>query len=75
MGAPDTYELSGSYNDCYRAMGDAVAVPVTRWLARHLLAPLVARAVDRGLDSFGTDAGLFSDGSLFHEGIGSLENG
>jgi hypothetical protein len=43
MGAPDSYELRGSYNDAYRAMGDAVAVPVTRWLTRHLLAPLVAR--------------------------------
>lgn len=42
MGAPDTYEIPGSYNDGYRAMGDAVAVPVTRWLARHLLGPLAA---------------------------------
>ncbi len=44
MGAPDSYELRGSYNDAYRAMGDAVAVPVTQFLARHLLAPLAARA-------------------------------
>jgi DNA (cytosine-5)-methyltransferase 1 len=44
MGAPDTYELPGSYNDGYRAMGDAVAVPVTRWITRHLLAPLAARS-------------------------------
>lgn len=44
MGAPDTYRLPGSYNDGYRAMGDAVAVPVTRWLTRHLLAPLAARS-------------------------------
>jgi DNA (cytosine-5)-methyltransferase 1 len=44
MGAPDTYELPGSYNDGYRAMGDAVAVPVTRWLTRHLLAPLAAQS-------------------------------
>jgi DNA (cytosine-5)-methyltransferase 1 len=44
MGAPDSYELRGSYNDAYRAMGDAVAVPVTRWLTRYLLAPLAARA-------------------------------
>ena len=43
MGAPDTYKLPGSYNDGYRAMGDAVAVPVTRWLTRHLLAPLAAQ--------------------------------
>jgi DNA (cytosine-5)-methyltransferase 1 len=44
MGAPDTYIIEGSYNDGYRAMGDAVAVPVTRWLTRHLLTPLVARS-------------------------------
>ncbi len=40
MGAPDTYKLPGSYNDAYRAMGDAVAVPPARWLAKHLLFPL-----------------------------------
>ncbi len=40
MGAPDTYKLHGPYNDDYRAMGDAVVVPVTRWLTRHLLTPL-----------------------------------
>jgi DNA (cytosine-5)-methyltransferase 1 len=44
MGAPDTYIVGGSYNDGYRAMGDAVAVPVTRWLTQHLLAPLAASA-------------------------------
>lgn len=44
MGAPDTYRLPGSYNDGYRAMGDAVAIPVTRWLTKHLLAPLAKRA-------------------------------
>ena len=44
MGAPDTYEVQGSYNDGYRAMGDAVVVPVTRWLTRHLLKPLAARS-------------------------------
>ncbi len=43
MGAPDTYILPGSYNDGYRAMGDAVAVPVTRWLAQNLLAPITER--------------------------------
>jgi DNA (cytosine-5)-methyltransferase 1 len=47
MGAPDTYKVKGTYNDGYRAMGDAVAVPVTRWLARHLLGPLATRATGR----------------------------
>ena len=43
MGVPDTYEIPGTYNDGYRAMGDAVVVPVVRWLTRHLLAPLFDR--------------------------------
>lgn len=44
MGAPETYQIPGSYNDGYKAMGDAVVVPVARWLARYLLDPL-SRAV------------------------------
>jgi DNA (cytosine-5)-methyltransferase 1 len=43
MGAPDNYQLPGSYNDAYHAMGDAVAVPVARYLADRLLAPLLER--------------------------------
>lgn len=42
MGAPDTYQLSDSDNDSYSAMGDAVAVPVVRHLAKHLLSPLAS---------------------------------
>lgn len=41
MGAPETYKIPGTYNDGYMAMGDAVAVPVARWLAQNLLFPLV----------------------------------
>jgi len=41
MGAPEKYKIPGSYNDGYKAMGDAVAVPVAGWLAAHLLLPLV----------------------------------
>lgn len=40
MGAPEKFKLPGSYNDGYMAMGDAVAAPVARYLARYLLAPL-----------------------------------
>ncbi len=43
MGAPDSFQIPGTYNDGYRAMGDAVAVPVTRWLAQHLLSPIAQR--------------------------------
>lgn len=41
MGAPDEYQIPGAYNDGYKAMGDAVAVPVVQWLAQRLLSPLV----------------------------------
>lgn len=44
MGAPDTFQIPGSYNDGYMAMGDAVAVPVVQFLSQSLLAPLVCRA-------------------------------
>ena len=40
MGAPETYKIPGSYNDGYTAMGDAVAMPVARYLGKHLLAPI-----------------------------------
>jgi site-specific DNA-cytosine methylase len=40
MGAPDSYQLSTSYNESYNAMGDAVVVPVVAHLFDQLLAPL-----------------------------------
>ncbi|WP_322803162.1 DNA (cytosine-5-)-methyltransferase [Vibrio alfacsensis] len=43
MGASDNFELPGTYNDGYRAMGDAVALPVARYLAQQLLAKIVKR--------------------------------
>src|SRR5262245_32122373 len=49
MGANDDFQLPGSYNNGYRAMGDGVAVPVTRFLAMHLLSPLGGRARGAGL--------------------------
>lgn len=42
MGAPRSFVLPASANDAYRAMGDAVAAPVVRYLARHLLSKLAA---------------------------------
>lgn len=42
MGAPETFKLPGAFNDGYKAMGDAVAVPVAAYLAKHLLSPLAA---------------------------------
>lgn len=42
MGAPETFKLPGSFNDGYKAMGDAVAAPVAAYLAKHLLSHLAA---------------------------------
>lgn len=43
MGAPENFLLPGTFNDGYKAMGDAVAVPVAAYLAKHILYPLAAR--------------------------------
>lgn len=40
MGASDSFSIPGSYNDGYRAMGDAVALPAARYLAEKLLAKI-----------------------------------
>ena len=40
MGVRETFQLPEQYNVAYTAMGDAVAVPAVRYLARHLLTPL-----------------------------------
>jgi len=45
MGVREGYWLPSSYNDGYKAMGDAVAVPAVRHLARHLLGPIASRIV------------------------------
>lgn len=49
MGAPKTYMIPGTYNDGYKAMGDAVAVPVSHYLAEALLFPLAELIKERGL--------------------------
>jgi DNA (cytosine-5)-methyltransferase 1 len=42
MGLPDTYILSKNYNEAYHLAGDGVVVPVVRFLAAHLLEPLLS---------------------------------
>lgn len=44
MGAPEDFQIPGTYNDGYRAMGDAVCAPVVAWLSGHLLSPLALRS-------------------------------
>ncbi|WP_173645850.1 DNA cytosine methyltransferase, partial [Pseudomonas syringae] len=45
MGLPDTYLLPKNYNDAYHLAGDGVAIPVVRFLAEHLLEPLLLSAL------------------------------
>ncbi len=45
MGVRKSFKIQGTYNDGYKAMGDAVAVPAVRHLSRHLLAPLSRFAI------------------------------
>jgi DNA (cytosine-5)-methyltransferase 1 len=40
MGAPDTFNLPGTYNSAYKAMGDAVALPVASFVGKSFLMPL-----------------------------------
>jgi DNA (cytosine-5)-methyltransferase 1 len=42
MGLPDTYQLPDNYNEAYHLSGDGVAVPVVRFLAAHLLEPILS---------------------------------
>jgi DNA (cytosine-5)-methyltransferase 1 len=42
MGLPDGYRLPESYNEAYHLTGDGVAVPAVRYLAEHLLEPILA---------------------------------
>jgi DNA (cytosine-5)-methyltransferase 1 len=44
MGLRDSFVLPDRYNDAYHLMGDGVVVPVVRFLAEHLLEPLLELA-------------------------------
>lgn len=44
MGLPDTYTLPNAYNEAYHLTGDGVAVPVVRYLAAHILEPVLMMA-------------------------------
>jgi len=47
MGLPDSYKLPENYNEAYHLVGDGVVVPVVRFLAAHLLEPLLAGDAER----------------------------
>jgi DNA (cytosine-5)-methyltransferase 1 len=42
MGVPDDYPLPKKYNEAYHLFGDGLAVPVVRWLSKHLLTHIAA---------------------------------
>ena len=44
MGLPESYRLPNAATTALQVAGDGVAVPVVRWLARELLAPLLGRS-------------------------------
>jgi DNA (cytosine-5)-methyltransferase 1 len=41
MGLPDSYQLPENYNEAYHLVGDGVVVPAVRFLAEHVLEPLL----------------------------------
>lgn len=41
MGLPDSYVLPARYNEAYHLVGDGVCAPAVRFLAEHLLEPLL----------------------------------
>ncbi len=47
MGLPDDYRLPARLNEALHLVGDGVAPPVVRWLAAHLLEPLLAAGAAR----------------------------
>jgi DNA (cytosine-5)-methyltransferase 1 len=51
MGLPERYRLPKNYNDAYKAMGDAVAVPAVRHLAKVLLKPLCQLSQSQALST------------------------
>lgn len=47
MGLPESYILPANYNEAYHLAGDGVVVPVVRFLAEHLLEPILSAEEER----------------------------
>lgn len=47
MGLPESYKLPENYNEAYHLAGDGVVVPVVRFLAAHILEPLLIGGAGR----------------------------
>lgn len=41
MGLPDTYKMPANYNEAYHLAGDGLVVPAVRYIAVHILEPLL----------------------------------
>ena len=50
MGLPDTYRLPANYEEACGLMGDGVAVPAVRWLAEHILEPILAASIQKAAE-------------------------
>ena len=46
MGLPDEYALPENYNEAYHLTGDGVVVPVVRFLAKHVIEPVLLNSVN-----------------------------
>ena len=51
MGLPDSYKLPKNYNEAYHVAGDGVVAPVVRFLAEHLLEPMLPDNLKRGKEA------------------------
>ena len=52
MGLPDSFKLPAAYNEAYHLTGDGVAVPVVRYIAKHIIERLILPANQFGDGNF-----------------------
>ena len=55
MGLADEYKLPKSYNEAYHLVGDGVVVPVVRYLAEHLLEPIILSNLPKAAEANASD--------------------
>jgi hypothetical protein len=49
-GVAEDHVLPANYNEAYHLIGDGVAVPVVRFLASHILEPILAQTFSLALE-------------------------
>jgi len=52
MGLPDSYKLPKAYNEAYHLTGDGVAVPVVRYIAQHIIEPILVSTRRNACDDY-----------------------